>query len=70
MILGTIEVRKSLPPGSSNITEKQIHEALWHYYYDVGKSVTYLVNTYIPKVPKKIAKKESSGKSIEFHFGL
>ncbi|KAI9650640.1 hypothetical protein NHQ30_000660 [Ciborinia camelliae] len=57
---GTIKVREALPPGSSKITEKQIQEALWHYYYDVGKSVTYLVNTYTPKVPKKIAGKKSS----------
>ncbi|KAJ8062872.1 hypothetical protein OCU04_008126 [Sclerotinia nivalis] len=60
---GTIKVREALPSGTSKITEKQIQEALWHYYYDVEKSVKYLVNTYLPKVPKKIAGNKSSGPS-------
>lgn len=40
---GTIKVRAILGP-SSSIAEKEIHEALWHYYYDVGKSVAYLTS--------------------------
>jgi len=39
--LGTIKVREALSP-SFPASETEIHEALWHYYYDVGKSVTYL----------------------------
>lgn len=39
---GTAKVREALGPDSPNITNKQIEEALWNYYYDVAKSVTYL----------------------------
>lgn len=39
--VGTIQVRESLGP-SFPATDKEIQEALWNYYYDVGKSVTYL----------------------------
>lgn len=39
---GTIKVREALGAEYSNISNKQIEEALWNYYYDVGKSVTYL----------------------------
>ena len=38
---GTIKVRESLGP-TYNISDKEIEESLWHYYYDVGKSVSYL----------------------------
>ena len=44
--LGTIEVRTSLGSAHSSIPEKEIHDALWHYYYDVAKSVTYLKSTW------------------------
>ena len=50
--VGTIAVRAKLPKDSRHITDKQIQEALWHYYYDVEKSVGYLVNTYLAK-PKR-----------------
>ncbi|KAK6581257.1 hypothetical protein PZA11_005948 [Diplocarpon coronariae] len=52
MRVGTIAVRAELPPSATHITNKQIQEALWHYYYDIEKSVGYLVNTYVEK-PKK-----------------
>lgn len=29
--------------------DKEIEEALWHYYWDVGKSVAYLKNTRTPR---------------------
>jgi elongation factor 1 alpha-like protein len=38
--LGTLKVREALPGISLSVGE--IQEALWHYYYDVGKSVAYL----------------------------
>ncbi|KAL1306147.1 hypothetical protein AAFC00_004258 [Neodothiora populina] len=42
---GTISVRQALGEQYEGfIIDAQIHEALWHYYYDVGKSVTYLKN--------------------------
>lgn len=37
---GTVEVREALAGISAS--DSEIQEALWHYYYDVGKSVTYL----------------------------
>lgn len=38
---GTIKVREAL--GSAYIVpEKDIHDALWNYYYDIGKTVSYL----------------------------
>lgn len=54
--LGTIKVRELLPQGSGHINDKQIQEALWHYYYDVDKSVAYLRKEYMAK-PKKEQKK-------------
>jgi elongation factor 1 alpha-like protein len=38
--LGTLKVREALTGVSAS--DREIQEALWHYYYDVGKSVTYL----------------------------
>lgn len=38
---GTLRVREALGSGFP-ATETEIQEALWHYYYDVSKSVTYL----------------------------
>lgn len=39
--LGTIEVRKQLGT-EYDATDAEIQESLWHYYYDIGKAVTYL----------------------------
>jgi len=47
--LGTVKVREALGP-SFPTTDDEIQEALWHYYYDVGKSVTYL-KSQPPKPP-------------------
>lgn len=44
MRVGTIKVREALGT-SVNVTDVQIQEALWHYYYDIGKSATYLKST-------------------------
>ncbi|EXJ69369.1 elongation factor 1-alpha [Cladophialophora psammophila CBS 110553] len=55
---GTIKVRAALGPAFP-ATENEIQEALWHYYYDIGKSVTYLKNK---QKPAPIAtKKEANG---------
>lgn len=41
MRLGTINVRDAL--GSEiPATDDEIQEALWHYYYDIAKSVSYI----------------------------
>ena len=45
--LGTVQVRAGL--GSDSVfTDQEIQEALWHYYYDVGKSVSFLQSTLLP----------------------
>ncbi|KAF2649085.1 hypothetical protein K491DRAFT_735684 [Lophiostoma macrostomum CBS 122681] len=48
MRLGTIKVKEALD-STISVTDKQIEEALWNYYYNIGKSVTYLKNTFGPK---------------------
>jgi hypothetical protein len=57
MRIGTIAVREALPPTAAHVTDKEIQESLWHYYYDVEKSVVYLVSKHTPKL--KVAKKEN-----------
>ena len=44
MRAGTIRVREALGDKSDFTSDEQIQEALLHYYYDVGKSVSYLKN--------------------------
>ena len=43
--LGTIEIRQSLGSDYASIPEREIRDALWHYYYDVAESVSYLKST-------------------------
>lgn len=40
--VGTAQVRTALGHGFPSISDKEIQDTLWHYYYDVAKSVTYL----------------------------
>ncbi|CAD0018611.1 unnamed protein product [Aureobasidium pullulans] len=55
MRIGTESVRDALGDAFADVTDAAIQEALWHYYYDVGKSVTYLKNQSAPQQaqPKK-----------------
>ena len=46
---GVIKVRASLGSGFS-VTDNEIQEALWNYYYDVPKSVTYLKSRWLCSV--------------------
>ncbi|KAF5724752.1 elongation factor 1-alpha [Fusarium mundagurra] len=62
---GTAEVRRALGTEANKVTKAQIEEALWHYYYDIDKSVTYLMKTFIAPAPKP-AKKAPEGKSVFF----
>ncbi|KAK5000549.1 hypothetical protein LTR66_000616 [Elasticomyces elasticus] len=48
----TILVKEALGD-EHGVSEQAIQEALWHYYYDVAKSVAYLKNQHTPKQPKK-----------------
>ena len=51
-------VRAELDEAGVPVTTQQIEEALWHYYWDVGKSVAYLKNASTTKGAKKDAKKD------------
>ncbi|KAF4334168.1 elongation factor 1-alpha [Fusarium beomiforme] len=53
---GTAEVRRVLGTEANKVTKAQIEEALWHYYYDIDKSVTYLMKTFIAPAPKPAKK--------------
>lgn len=66
MRLGTIAVREALGSDVPGITDYNIQEALWHYYYDVEKSVNYLLQSRIPK-QEVTKKKKAKGGSIFLH---
>lgn len=76
MRLGTIAVREVLPAATTQITDKEIQESLWHYYYDVEKTVAYLLSKHTPK--QKVVKKENlkgkggnvSGRLISFTLAM
>ncbi|KAI8631327.1 hypothetical protein F5Y19DRAFT_463607 [Xylariaceae sp. FL1651] len=53
MTAATSQVRAALGSDSSKVTTKQVEEALWHYYYDVDRSVAYLASKYIASKPAK-----------------
>ncbi|KAH6610581.1 elongation factor tu gtp binding domain [Trichoderma cornu-damae] len=63
---GTAQVRKALGAEASKVTVAQIQEALWHYYYDIDKSVAYLTKTFIAPAPKPAPKKAPEGKPGAF----
>lgn len=58
----TTEVKSALGPRADEVTTKQIQDALWHYYYDVDKSVAYLINKFLdpPPTAKPAAKSKST----------
>ncbi|KAH6843116.1 hypothetical protein B0I37DRAFT_212366 [Chaetomium sp. MPI-CAGE-AT-0009] len=49
---GTADVQAALGVEVSKVTVAQIEEALWHYYYDVDKSVAYLISKFVNPRPK------------------
>lgn len=61
---GTAKV-KSLLGSQIVVTDKEIQDALWHYYYDVEKSVAYLKNIKkpAPQVQKTVKTSTSQGES-------
>ncbi|OCL09549.1 hypothetical protein AOQ84DRAFT_338766 [Glonium stellatum] len=61
---GTIQVKAALA-SSISVSDAEIQEALWHYYYDIDKSVTYLKSK-----SAKVEEKKSSGKLDILIFGL
>lgn len=68
MANGASQVRKALGEDAAKVTTAQIQDALWHYYYDVDKSVAYLTKTFLSPTPKRTAKKSPDGKSGPFRF--
>ena len=57
MTQGTADVTAALGLEAPKVTTAQIEEALWHYYYDVDKSVAYLISKFIDppkKAPPKV----------------
>jgi elongation factor 1 alpha-like protein len=60
MRVGTIRVREALGETSGFLSDAQIQEALWHYFYDVGKSVTYLKNKLGTETKQETQKKEKA----------
>ncbi|KAK3303544.1 uncharacterized protein B0T15DRAFT_540514 [Chaetomium strumarium] len=63
---GTADVQAALGVEASKVTVAQIEEALWHYYYDVDKTVAYLKSKFINPRPKttKPAGQPPIGKSV------
>lgn len=56
MTAATAEVKSMLGPQASKVTTQQIQESLWHYYYDVDKTIAYLISKFIDPAPKPPAK--------------
>ncbi|KAI3397282.1 hypothetical protein diail_11014 [Diaporthe ilicicola] len=56
MTAATTEVKSKLGPQASKVTTHQIQESLWHYYYDVDKTIVYLMSKFINPSPKPQAK--------------
>ncbi|MCJ1282445.1 Hsp70 suppressor, GTPase facilitates ribosomal subunit dissociation [Xylographa opegraphella] len=62
---GTAQVRSIVGPEVA-ISDKDIQDSLWHYYYDVEKTVTYLLNQRSNVEPRKATKTgEGSGKKAK-----
>lgn len=56
-------VRAELDEAGIATTTKEIEDALWHYFWDVGKSVAYLKNARTPQQPKQQDVKKAKTKS-------
>lgn len=66
MRIGTIAVRDALGDDVPGITDKNIQEALWHYYYDVEKTVNYLLQSMTASKDTG-KKKKAKGRSTFLH---
>ncbi|KAK0792781.1 hypothetical protein LTR75_011370 [Friedmanniomyces endolithicus] len=56
-------VRAELEEVGLQASDKEIQDALWNYYWDVAKAVTYLKNNRTPKPPQQTFKKQEKPKS-------
>ncbi|KAI8296148.1 HBS1-like protein [Colletotrichum sp. SAR11_240] len=61
MAEGTQFVRSSLGSDADKVTTQQIQDALWHYFYDIEKSVSYLKKKFIDPPSKQEPKKTKDG---------
>ncbi|KAF2764235.1 hypothetical protein EJ03DRAFT_332009 [Teratosphaeria nubilosa] len=59
-------VRAELEEAGVTVSDQDIEDALWHYYWDVAKSVTYLKNARTPKPQPPATKKDQSKKANKF----
>jgi elongation factor 1 alpha-like protein len=68
---GTADVQAALGVEASKVTVAQIEEALWHYFYDINKTVAYLTAKFINPRPKtgKPAAQPPNGKSVIYAVG-
>lgn len=73
MTEGTAQVLEALGPEAPKVTKAQIEESLYYYYFDVDKTIAYLISKYIdpPKKPAKAAPPKAApkqdGKSTPVH---
>lgn len=65
MAEGTAEVTTLLGPQANKVTTQNIQEALWHYYYDVDKTVAYLIGKFVAPTPKPASKNKGQAKPPE-----
>lgn len=70
MAEGTAEVKMILGPRVDKVTTQQIQEALWHYYYDIDKTVAYLIGKFVDPAPKPAAKAKAQPKPSEGMYTL
>lgn len=54
-------VRAELQEAGLQASDREIEDSLWHYYWDVGKSVSYLKNTRTPRTENGGAKRKEGG---------
>ncbi|KAK3175119.1 hypothetical protein OEA41_002365 [Lepraria neglecta] len=62
--LGTIKVRDILGE-DAGIPDKEIEDSLWHYYYDIDKTVNYLLSQKTNSQPKKSKKKKAGDREAK-----
>lgn len=65
MAEGTAEVTALLGPSADKVTTQQIQDALWHYYYDIDKTVAYIIGKFVDPTPKPAAKPKAQTKPTE-----
>ena len=56
-------VRAELDEAGLQASDREIADALWHYYWDVGKSAAYLKNSRTPRQTQQPAQKKGKAKS-------